>query len=157
MNPVTWIAIISGVAALLATVFLLVRQVRKQRTFPELSEGVAIDGVPSEASSTPTYELDIASGRMQWNDAFYNTFGYHLSEHAGSLEWWTDHVHPDDAMALNATMDKLLDSESAGWTTYYRFRVADGAYVRIREEAYIRRDEDGTALHLTGLLTVLKK
>ncbi|HET8669968.1 MAG TPA: PAS domain-containing protein [Candidatus Saccharimonadales bacterium] len=156
MDSVILIVLFIGIAALLMAIFILQRQLREKRLYPALSEGVEIEGIPSEASSTPTYDLDIETGRLQWNDAFYNTFGYKLSDPVGSLEWWTSHIHPEDALALNTTMDKLLDADSAGWTARYRFRMAGGTYVTVRDQAYIRRNDEGKAVHLTGSLTVIK-
>lgn len=157
LDPFILITLFVSIAVLLLAAWLLLRQLKKQRAYPELSEGIIIDGIPGEASSLPAYELDIESGRMFWNDAFYNTFGYKLSEPAGSLEWWTNHIHPKDTLALTNTMDKLSDTESAGWTTRYRFRKADGSYVQVRDEAYIRRAENGKAIHLTGSLNIVRK
>ncbi|HSX17416.1 MAG TPA: PAS domain-containing protein [Patescibacteria group bacterium] len=99
------------------------------------------------------YELDLASGRVQWNEQLYKTYGYDKSEPVNSMEWWADHIHPDDAMLLNQTMDKLMDPSVTEWAVEYRMQKGDKTYVLVRDNATVLRDEDGRAVRLTGSLT----
>jgi len=104
--------------------------------------------------NSPSYQLEVGSGRMQWNDAFYATFGYEPSDANNTLEWWIAHVHPEDAMQLNETMNQLADPMRNEWTTDYRFEKADGSYVQVQDHMQVERSENGEAFKLTGTLTV---
>jgi PAS domain-containing protein len=100
-----------------------------------------------------TYELDLLTGDLQWSEALYSVMQYSHAEPFNRLEWWAQHVHPDDAMTLNQALDGLIDPSIANWTVSYRFRRGDGAYVPVRDTATIVRDEQGAAVKITGTLT----
>jgi PAS domain S-box-containing protein len=101
----------------------------------------------------PTYTIDLESGALSLNDAFYRTFGYDQQEKTDTMEWWISHVHPIDAMLLNEAMNQLLDPHKTSWIVAYRFRKADGDYVVVTDHATVQRDYTGEATHLTGILT----
>lgn len=103
-----------------------------------------------------TYELDLANGKLIWSDGLHTVYGYAQAEPADTHEWWSNHIHPDDAMILNEAMDNLMDPTINGWTVEYRFRAADNSYVLVRDSAKVIRDKSGTALQLEGSLTMLQ-
>jgi PAS domain-containing protein len=107
------------------------------------------------ADGTIAYELDLASGQLRWNSGLQTVLGYGPAEPATKLEWWTDHIHPDDAMILNQTMDKLFDPFAMEWAVQYRVRKADNTYTMVHDEANIERDQTGEAIRLRGVLTPL--
>ena len=101
----------------------------------------------------PTYQIDLDTGALTWNEAFYAQFGYATTEPVNSMEWWTSHVHPEDAMLLNNALDQLVLTTRTSWVVAYRFRKADGSYVVVTDHAAVKRDYAGNAVHLTGVLT----
>jgi hypothetical protein len=98
------------------------------------------------------YDLDLISGQLKWDEGLQKLFGYPVGEPANTLDWWTDHIHPQDAMILNQAMDKLLDPASTGWIVRYRFRRADNTYVTVNDQAATVRDQSGQAIRLSGTL-----
>lgn len=115
----------------------------------------AASGARTAANSGIMYELDLQSGVLKWNDALYTTFGYARTEPLNNVEWWAEHIHPEDAMILNQAMDKLNDTTVPNWTVAYRFRKDDGAYVYVRDRASILRDPYGRPTGLIGTITPL--
>ena len=103
------------------------------------------------------YDLDLISGKLSWDSGLQTAYGYSDLELANSLEWWTDHIHPEDAMRLNLEMDKLTDPMATNWTVDYRFRGADNAYVLVRDHATVQRAESGEATRLTGSISKLSR
>jgi PAS domain-containing protein len=99
-----------------------------------------------------SYELDLLTGRLKWSDNLYTTYGYDRSDFTDSLEWWTGHIHPDDAMLLNQALDKLVDPAATSWTVQYRLRRGDNTYTPVDDHATIIRDESGLAVRLTGFI-----
>ncbi len=102
----------------------------------------------------PSYEINLETGTLVWNDAFYRTFGYDRLEHTDSMEWWTSHVHPEDAMLLNDALDQLRIPIRKSWIVAYRLRKADGSYAVVTDHAEVRRDYAGHAIQLNGTLTL---
>ena len=116
-----------------------------------------IIGTMNEDTSTQpanlTYNVDLVTGAVTWSDELYTEYGYEQGEAVGTLEWWSNRVHPEDAMPLNQIMDKLFEPGATEWTTAYRFRRGDNSYVPVQDHARIIRDENGEAIRLTGSIT----
>ena len=105
-------------------------------------------------TATIAYNLNFETGELTWSDALYTACGYDHTEPAGTTEWWSEHIHPNDAMLLNQAMDKLLDPAVREWTVAYRFRRADNVYVPVQDHAIVVRNENGEAIRLTGSLVL---
>lgn len=115
----------------------------------------ASSGVKAEAAAASImYELDFATGELKWNDALYSIMHYPRTESLNRMEWWIDHIHPEDAMIINQAMDKLNDAKVPNWTVEYRFRAGDGEYVYVRDRASIIRERDGRPTKLIGTLSL---
>lgn len=99
------------------------------------------------------YDLDLSTGLLHWSEALYDTYGYDRSVPANTIEWWADHIHPDDAMVLNQAMDGLTDPSKLHWVVEYRFQKADNSYVWVTDTATVTRDSMGNPLRLSGSLT----
>ncbi len=111
--------------------------------------------MPNLASSSAkevAYSLDLVSGKLLWGDTLYSVYGYQTSEPANTIEWWTNHVHPSDAMILNQALETVELNKANEWSVAYRFRKADAGYVLVRDHATITRDADGTATHINGTI-----
>jgi len=102
-----------------------------------------------------TYQLDLPSGQLTWSAALQDTYGYPPNEPAITIEWWTEHIHPQDAMQLNQALDNLDDPQSSGWTAEYRLRTGRGDYIRVRDQAMIIRGLSGEPVRIRGTLTPL--
>ena len=100
------------------------------------------------------YELNLETGELTWNDTLYRVLGFPRTEPLNRLDWWIEHIHPDDAMILNQAMDRLEDPKIPGWTVNYRFRNGAGAYVYMRDQASIIRGPSGQATGLIGTLSL---
>jgi PAS domain S-box-containing protein len=122
-------------------------ELRFQKALQESNERFEL---AAKATSDVVYDLHLTTGALQWNDALQSAYGYSKEESTNSLEWWTDHIHPDDALLLTKTMDKLLDPHIKNWTVEYRFRKADDSYVIVRDRAFVLRDANGGAMRLIG-------
>ncbi len=111
------------------------------------------DTSSSLATNEITYNADLLTNQMKWSDTLFSFCGYDRSEPTDTLEWWTEHVHPEDAMTVNQAMDKLFDPKVIEWTVDYRFRLADNSYVPMRDHTAVVRDQSGQAIRLIGSLT----
>jgi PAS domain S-box-containing protein len=68
-----------------------------------------------------------------------------------SMEWWFDHIHPDDRARVEAGMAKALQ-EGVGQTEY-RLRHRDGTYRWVDDTRRLVRDERGRPAELVGATT----
>lgn len=113
----------------------------------------ADSGVRTASNSSVMYELDLSTGDIRWSDALYTAFHYERSEPFNRVEWWVQHIHPDDAMILNEAMDRLNDPTLPGWDVEYRFRNGDGGYMVVKDRASIIRGANGALESVIGTIT----
>jgi len=103
-----------------------------------------------KATNDVLYDLDLQNGSVVWNDALYTQYGYTPDEPAGTLEWWTSHVHPDDALRLEREISEWFAGKHDTWQAEYRFRKANGDYVYVRDRGVVHRADDGSPLRIIG-------
>ncbi|WP_432493455.1 SpoIIE family protein phosphatase [Kineococcus gypseus] len=103
--------------------------------------GVAAGGVGS-------FELDLLTGLLTWDERMLEMVGYAAAEFDGSVEAFEARVHPDDvprlreAVAAAVAGDGLLDVE---------YRVLHPAGTRwVKARGQVVRDAAGTPLRLVG-------
>jgi PAS domain S-box-containing protein len=103
-----------------------------------------------KATNDVLYDLDLQKGTVAWNEALYTQYGYDSDEPAQELEWWTSHVHPDDALRLEREISEWFEGKHDTWQAEYRFRKADGSYVYVRDRGVVHRAPDGSPLRIIG-------
>ncbi len=103
-----------------------------------------------KATNDILYDLNIQTGGVVWNSALYTQFGYTKYEPADTLEWWVEHIHPDDAMKVEHDLQHWLAGTGQTWQSEYRFRKASGAYAYIRDRGFVTRDDNGSPLRIIG-------
>src|SRR6185436_17561713 len=86
---------------------------------------------PIDNAHTARYTLDLNTEFLEWDEGLHAVLGYEPSDQTRTLEWWTDHIHPDDAMVLNEAMGRLVFPWTKEWTVEYRFKKADNTYVLV--------------------------
>lgn len=76
--------------------------------------------------------------------------GYTPQEHHENPMFWPQHIHPEDAAAVNSTLISLI--RQGGGKLEYRFRFADGAYHWLYEHFKVITNQDDEAIKLVGCL-----
>src|SRR5215467_1245511 len=76
------------------------------------------------------------------------TMGYAPWEMRDDPKFWSKRVHPDDAAAIFASMDKLVGK--GGGTIEYRFRHRRGHYIWLQDTFSVKCDKDGQPKELVG-------
>lgn len=98
------------------------------------------------------YDLEVPTGAVTWSSGLFTTYGYSKTDAVKTIEWWSDHIHPEDALKLNEAIDQLTDPTATDWTVEYRFRKADNSYVLMQDHAFVLRNDSGEPLHLIGFM-----
>jgi len=118
----------------------------------ELQEAVRRYELIFQATNDVLYDMDLVQASVEWNEALYTQYGYTRDESNDTLEWWTQHVHPDDAFLLENKVTELFESGTSSWHCDYRFRRADGSYVYVRDRGLLQRDKTGKPVRIIGSL-----
>ncbi|MCX7596944.1 MAG: PAS domain-containing protein, partial [Fischerella sp.] len=84
------------------------------------------------------------------SDNISSLLGYESREFLEDSQFWTNHIHPEDAPRVLAELATLFEQ---GHHTYeYRFQHQDGSYRWIRDELTLVRDASGQPLEIVGSL-----
>jgi PAS domain S-box-containing protein len=103
-----------------------------------------------KATNDVLYDLDVQAGTVLWNEALYTEYGYHVSPEINTLEWWSGHIHLDDALTVESRIAVWLEGTEDSWQAEYRFAKADGTYKYVRDRGYVIRARDGTPERIIG-------
>ncbi len=103
-----------------------------------------------EGSQTGTWDYNLITGHVIWDDFMYPLFGRTREEFDGTIEGFRRFVHPDDAVRLDRQTKIALQTRSK---IDLDFRVIDHdgsvRYMASRGRAYY--DEEGRAYRMAGL------
>jgi PAS domain S-box-containing protein len=104
------------------------------------------------AAQSVIWEMDTATGKVEWSSALGDVFGYDPAEIEPTIDWWLRQVHPDDRAWLGPAFDSFLTDEQQFWTQEYRFRRADGSYADVFDRAYATPDAGGEKVRIAGAM-----
>ncbi len=99
------------------------------------------------------YDWTLATDEVEWNDGVSSVFGYSRNEVGNTIQWWREHVHPEDRDAAEQSLEEATHSEHCFWSCAYRFLRHDGDYANVEDRGYIVRDRAGRALRMVGAMT----
>jgi len=103
----------------------------------------------STAANVALWELDIASGRLEWSDAVDTMLGHPPKAFERTLAAWLEIIHPEDRRRVEEAFTSHLD-DAMLYDEEYRVRRADGTWVWWRDTGAARRDGHGKPLSMAG-------
>jgi len=74
-------------------------------------------------------------------------FGYEQSEFR-NVNWWLEHVHPDDLLLVKSSIRQLFESGEADYA--FRFATRSDDYVWIQDSPRLQKDADGKPVEIIG-------
>jgi len=107
----------------------------------------------ARATTDVIWDWDIKTNALVWNDSVETVFGHKQNEIYPEIQWWYDHLHPEDRERVVGGIHGVLDHGGTSWSDQYRYRRADGTYLNVMGRGYIARDNAGTALRMIGAMT----
>ena len=104
----------------------------------------------ARATNDAIWDWDLDSNLVAWNEAVHARFGHAVEE--TTIDWWRDHIHPDDAARVVDSIHAVIDSGGEQWEADYRFRRADGEWAEVFDRGSVLRAEDGHPLRMIGAM-----
>ena len=102
-------------------------------------------------SGLGTWDWDLPTGKLKYNDEYLNIFGYTQSEVKGTLEGWSSHIHPDDIENINRKLDDYIAGRTEEYSCDVRMRHKDGHYIwTVDMGRIVARDENGEPTRIVG-------
>ncbi|MGH7569264.1 MAG: PAS domain S-box protein [Gemmatimonadales bacterium] len=103
----------------------------------------------SRATDDIIWDWNLVTGEAAWSEALERVYG-HARPVSAPVDWWVDHIHPDDREAALAALRAVLDRGGEVYTCEYRFRRADGSYATVFDRGYVARDAHGAPVRMIG-------
>jgi PAS domain S-box-containing protein len=107
----------------------------------------------AKATTDVIWDWDITTNALVWNDSVETVFGHKQHQIYPEIQWWYDHLHPEDRERVIAGVQAVLKDGSTSWSDQYRYQRVDGTYANVVDRGYIARDHTGMALRVIGAMT----
>ncbi|MDB4869925.1 MAG: Sensor histidine kinase, partial [Gemmatimonadales bacterium] len=107
----------------------------------------------AKATTDVIWDWDIKNNSLMWNDSVESVFGHKQNQIYPEIQWWYDHLHPEDRDRVITGMHGVIESGGTNWSDHYRYQRADGSYANVMDRGYIARDNVGVALRMIGAMT----
>jgi len=118
----------------------LVREYERDR----VRWGLAID-----AAGVGTFDWDLASGRLIWDDQLIRMFGYDAATFGQSIDAFNARLHPDDLGRVTEVLQHCIDV-CGEYDAEYRVVRPDGDTRWVHARGRALPGADGTAVRLLG-------
>ena len=104
------------------------------------------------ATKDAVWDWDLQADQIWWGEGLQKVFHYASETTEASAKWRLDHIHPDDQLKVNRTMNQALEGGMEFWSKEYRFQRQDGSYADIMDRAYILHDDSGKPVRMVGAM-----
>jgi PAS domain S-box-containing protein len=102
-----------------------------------------------DAAQIGSFDWDLASGRLSWDDRMMQIFGFDRTEFDGTIEAFRARVHPDDrdrvVEALQAAIDGRKDYDAE-----FRIVLSSGETRWVQGRGRVLPDDSGAPVRLLG-------
>ncbi|KAB8190910.1 SpoIIE family protein phosphatase [Nonomuraea phyllanthi] len=98
-----------------------------------------------------TWDWNIGTGDVVWNDAMFAVFGIDPDDFDGRIETWTGLVHPDDLPWVLADLDQAVRAGRM-YSTEYRVCRPDGALRWVRARGRVLPEKYGGPTRMIGTM-----
>jgi PAS domain S-box-containing protein len=104
----------------------------------------------SHATNDVIWDWELATNRLDWNEAVLTHFGCTREELGPTIDGWYSRIHPEDRDRVVSGIHAAIDGSQESWIDEYRFRRSDGSYAAMLDRGYISRDASGKAVRMIG-------
>ena len=105
-----------------------------------------------QATNDAVWDYDLVNNAIWWNEAYNKLLESRPKSTNNSLQWWIDHIHPDERSKVIASMHASINGPDNFWQASYRFLRDNGECIHLFDRAYIVRDHNGKATRIIGAI-----
>lgn len=103
-----------------------------------------------KATADAIWDWNILTNEVFRGEGFQNLFGYKFNNNNTDLDFWTEHIHPEDIERVKAGVQKFINSKRTNWKDEFRYIKADGSIAMVLDKGMVLRDENGKAYRMVG-------
>jgi PAS domain S-box-containing protein len=105
-----------------------------------------------EGAQLGTWNWNIVSDRLDFNEIFCTMLGYKADELKYHINIWRDLLHPDDKAYVFAVLQEHLDGTTLFYSTEHRLRHKSGQWIWVHNAGkVVQRDQAGKPLRAFGI------
>ncbi len=105
----------------------------------------------AQLSELGTWDWDITTQMIKYNDEYLHMLGYTQAEITGTIQEWEDFNHPEDLIRSSQLLDDYLSGKIDSYSCEIRMRHKDGHYVWTLDMGRISEwDENGNPTRVLG-------
>jgi PAS domain S-box-containing protein len=135
--------------AFLLVVVLLVQRSRHGRAKDSLRSSEERYLLALAGSTDGLWDWDILSDTVFYSDRFRQILGYSSEEFPGTIDSFRSRLHPEDAEAIWAAIERHLQ-ERAAYKVEYRLQTKSGDYLWFLARGQAIWDTGGKAIRMSG-------
>jgi PAS domain S-box-containing protein len=103
----------------------------------------------ARAANDVLYDWSPLTQHIHWGEACTALFGF-AQEEMGNLDWWTEHIHPEDRARVLESLGQVVESRGESWSSEYRFLHKNGTYIHVLDRGLVARDAHGHGVRMIG-------
>lgn len=104
------------------------------------------------ATDMGMWERDLATNHVTWSEAMYRLFERSPEEFTGDPDQVVGYVHPDDRAAFRKAYRDIVSGPADNFEQEFRVVTPSGALRWLYRRAFVRRNPDGTAVSVLGVV-----
>lgn len=108
--------------------------------------------ITSNLVSDVVWDFDIKTNKIWWSEGIEHHFGFKREDISNGVEFWANHIHPDDMERVVTSFQNGIDGNRTLWEEEYTFLTANGEERTVLDRGYIFRDEEGKGIRMTGAI-----
>ncbi|MCE5268377.1 MAG: PAS domain S-box protein [Planctomycetaceae bacterium] len=139
---------IGGVSFILSATQNITERKRVENALRESEERLRL---ALSAGRLATWDWDIATGNIVWDNEHFRIMGYQVGEVMPSQRAWIERVHPEDQQATELVIARAM-SEGGDYKALYRALWPDGAVRWVESRGRVELDARGVAVRCYGVM-----
>ena len=128
---------------------------QKARRFADLAlrESEERYRLVQKATNDVIWDWNLVTNELRWNELAHATFRVPTDLIPDNVQWWHDHIHPDDRERVRSGIQAVIDAPAGTeWSDEYRFQLGDGSYRTFLDRGYVARDDSGNPIRMIGAM-----
>lgn len=122
----------------------------QKRAAEEVRSSVERYRLVTRATNDVIWDWDLTTDDVVWNEGLQSILGYPDPGGPSHVEFWYDHVHPEDRTRVVEGIHAVIEGGQETWSDQYRFRRGDGSYAVVLDRGIVSRDLAGRPVRMIG-------
>lgn len=108
--------------------------------------------IVARATNDAVWDWNLVANNVWWNEGLHSLFGYTKEQIGLDVQWWLEHIHPEDHDAVRNNIRAAIESREEHWRAEYRFCRADGSYADVYDRGFVIRDSEAKPTRMIGAM-----